>query len=284
MADFLISLFDEGLALATIRSHRSAIGAVHRGFSDGSSVSSSEFISRIVQACFRQRPPARRLVPAWDLPCVLQALARPPFEPMAGASLKLVSVKTAFLLAVASGQRRSALHALSLAPGHVRWERGGVRLVPAPGFIAKNQLASSAPVEIFLPSIASASSVRDDRLWCPVRALKYYIDRTKLVRTTPALFIGSVRPHLPVSLATISRWLVEAIRAAGEEALAQPAVRAHDTRAIAASWALFNGASVEDIQKAAYWSSANTFISCYLRDVVASRPAFAEAVLAAGSA
>ena len=79
---------------------------------------------------------------------VLQALAKPPFEPLAEASLKDVTVKTVFLMAIALGQRRSALHALSTAPGHVRWERTGVRLIPNPSYIAMNQTASLAPVEI----------------------------------------------------------------------------------------------------------------------------------------
>ena len=281
--DFLIELFDEGLALATVRGYRSAIGAVHAGFPDGSTVASNESISRIMKAFFIKRPPSRSLVPSWDLTRVLQALARAPFEPMAEAPLKQVAVKTAFLLAIASGQRRSALHALSLAKGHVRWERGGVRLIPSPGFIAKNQTAGSPPVEIFLPTISSLSSVRADRLWCPVRALRWYIKRTESVRSSPVLFISSIRPHLPVSTATVSRWLVLAIHAAGDDALVQSPAHAHETRAMAASWALFNGASVDEIKRAAYWASSNTFVSCYLRDVVAGRPSFAEAALAAGS-
>ena len=45
------------------------------------------------------------------------------------------------------------------------------------------------------------------------------------------------------------------------------------------SWALFNGASLKDFQQAAYWSSPNTFISCYLKDVLTAEASFASAVL-----
>ena len=62
-------------------------------------------------------PPVRKLLHSWSLPVVLEALAKPPFEPLAEASLKDVTVKTVFLMAIALGQRRSALHALSTAPG-----------------------------------------------------------------------------------------------------------------------------------------------------------------------
>ena len=66
---------------------------------------------------------------------------------------------------------------------------------------------------------------------------------------------------------------------AGPEALISGRFRAHDTRSVSSSWALLNGASLKDIQQAAYWSSPNTFISCYLKDVLAAEASFASAVL-----
>ena len=71
-----------------------------------------------MRALFLQRPPVRKLLPSWSLPTVLEALSKAPFEPLAEASLRNLTIKTAFLVAIASGQRRSALHALSSAPGH----------------------------------------------------------------------------------------------------------------------------------------------------------------------
>ena len=40
-----------------------------------------------------------------------------------------------------------------------------------------------------------------------------------------------------------------------------------DTHGLSTSWALFNGASIDQIQKAAFWSNSNSFISCYLWDM-----------------
>ena len=113
---------------------------------------------------------------------VLRALAKAPFEPLHKVSLHCLAIKT-FLVAIASGHRISTLHALSIETGHVRWEPAGVRLVPSPDFIAKNQSPSSQSVEIFLPSMLSFSSVEADKVWCPVRALKWYLDRTKAKRS-----------------------------------------------------------------------------------------------------
>ena len=132
---FLIALFDKGRSVSTVNGYRSAIAAFHTGFADGSRFSTAPSLSGLVRAFFLKRPPARKPLPAWSLPGVLEALGIAPFEPLAEASLRDVTIKTVFLMAIASGQRRSALHALSAAPGHIRWERGGVRLIPNPSLI-----------------------------------------------------------------------------------------------------------------------------------------------------
>ena len=284
IADFLISLFDKGRSLPTIRGYRSAIAAVHRGFSDGSGVSNSPFLTHLLKSFFLKRPANRRLTPAWGLPLVLDALAKPPFEPLCKASLHHLSIKTAFLIAIASGQRRSSIHALSNAPGHIRWERHGVRLIPKPSFIAKNQTDSSGAIEVFLSPLSEFSSVKEDKVWCPVRALKWYLDRTKVFRKNDQLFLISRQPYSPASRETISRWLVEAIQAAGPEALlSENPPKAHETRSISTSWALFQGIPLEDIMKAAFWRSPTSFTSFYLKDVPSGDVRFASSVLRAAS-
>ena len=205
---------------------------------------------------------------------------------MGSSSLHHLTVKTIFLMAIASGQRRSALHSLCLTPGHIRWERRGVRLIPKASFIAKNQTASSGPVEIFLCPLSDHSSIVEDKVWCPVRALKWYVDRTKSCRNHEQLFLISREPFAPASRDTLSRWIVEAIQAAGPEALAAGGrpPHAHDTRSVSTSWALFQGVFLDDILRAAYWRSPNTFISCYLKDVPAGEESFAVAPLVAAAA
>ena len=258
----------------------------------------STLVFRTVRACrprrpwvvfyglsfFLKRPPVKKLLPSWSLPVVLEALAKPPFEPLGEASFRDLTIKTVFLLAIASGQRRSALHALSTATGHVRWERGGVRLLPNPSYIAKNQTAASGPVEIFIEPLSTHSSVIEDKVWCPVRALKFYWHRSSPKRMGDQLFVITKEPFSPASRDTISKWIVAAIQAAGPEAIGPGNVpHAHDTRGISTSWALFNGVSMDEIQKAAYWRSPNSFISFYLKDIPAAEPAFSRAALSAAA-
>ena len=79
----------------------------------------------------------------------------------------------------------------------------------------------------------------------------------------------------------MSRWIVNVIKAAGQEAMVDSASpHAQDTRGISNSWALFAVVPQEDILLAAYWSSPNSFISYYLRDVPALRATFSNTVLA----
>ena len=49
------------------------------------------------------------------------------------------------------------------------------------------------------------------------------------------------------------------------------------------SWALFAVVPQEDILKAAYWSSPNSFIAYYLRDIPAAEPDFSRAALSAAA-
>ena len=83
---------------------------------DGRSVGAHYWVKQFLRGVKRRRPPRVRRAAAWDLPLVLQALSRAPFEPMAGSSLRLLSIKTAFLLAVTTAKRVSELHALSISP------------------------------------------------------------------------------------------------------------------------------------------------------------------------
>ena len=233
---------------------------------------------------FVERPPQKPLIPSWDLNQVLQALTRTPFEPIAHASLMDLSIKTAFLLAVATARRRSELHALSIDPGHLRWEPHGVRLVPHSSFVAKNQSATFQPPDIFVPAIKTVPSVQEDKLWCPVRALKWYLARTKPLRgSTSQLFVSTNRPHAAVSRDTVSRWIVRAIHSANPNWLPDTPVHAHETRAVATSWAFFKGVPLPDILRAAAWKTPSTFVSCYLRDVLQAEGRVGRSVLTAAA-
>ena len=280
LCSFFVALFDEGKQVSTIRNYRSAIAAIHSGFQDGSSIGTNHTITMLLRGMFHQRPPRQRLAPSWSINDVLSHLSKEPFEPIHNSPLDALTKKTVFLVAVASARRRGEIHALSVDPGFIRFSPEGVYLLPNPNFLAKNQSESFSPAPIFLPTMSSASSMREDRFVCPVRALKWYIEKTKALRKSNALFLIPRSPYTSASKDTISRWLVELI-----SLFASPddRPRAHDVRACAASAAWFRGVPLTDILRAASWKTPSTFVSRYLTNVVSADTRFARSILRGSS-
>jgi hypothetical protein len=105
---------------------------------------------------------------------------KPPFEPMRLSSIADLTRKTAFLLSLAMAKRNSEVWAFS---SDVRFglNKMNVTLSFLPGFIAKKvDRPETALNPVIIPSLSSLGG-RDlpDRTKCPVRALCFYLDRTK---------------------------------------------------------------------------------------------------------
>ena len=60
-------------------------------------------LHRLLSSFHRDRPKSSRNLPKWNLSVVLNELTKAPFEPMKDTDLKHLTLKTAFLLALASG-------------------------------------------------------------------------------------------------------------------------------------------------------------------------------------
>ncbi len=84
-------------------------------------------------------PPRPRTVPPWDLPTVLRALAGPPFEPLQSSSLRVLSLKTALLLALASVKWVGDLQDLSVNPVCLKFGPNDSKVVLKPrlGYVPK---------------------------------------------------------------------------------------------------------------------------------------------------
>ena len=210
---------------------------------------------RLLSSFHRDRPKSSRNLPKWNLSVVLNELTKAPFEPMKDTDLKHLTLKTAFLLALASGKRRSEIHAwvANKVSNLGQWEK--VALFSSSDFIAKNQLAregsqSVSPVTIPALTTIVDRQFKDDRNLCPVRALRYYLDRTKDLRGSHSLlFISFKKGHTSdIRPATLSSWLKQTIllcyKQADQQALDLVQVKAHDIRAFAASKAFYGGVVV----------------------------------------
>jgi len=262
IADFISHLYNKGLQYSTINGYRSMLSAVLPCI-DGHKVGQHPYVIQLLKGVFNSRPPQVRLVPEWDLLKVLEALQKKPFEPLIQAPLKVITLKTVFMIAITSFRRCSDLQSFSIGEKSVNIQSKGITFVRHG--LAKQDRQSHRKATVFIPAFP------ENRKLDPKRCLYYYLKATERFRKSPdgedetKVFLGLNEPHRPVSAQTISHWIVETLRLTlGDRNLK---VKAHSTRALGPSLALFRGASVESIMQAADWSSESTFIRSYLRDL-----------------
>ncbi|XP_076048954.1 uncharacterized protein LOC143029809 [Oratosquilla oratoria] len=222
---------------------------------------------------FRKSCPPREITSPWDVALVLNSLRGPPYEPLRDAHLKDLTLKTVFLLALASSKRVGELHAISYRVAHSKgWQEVSFTFLPQ--FIAKNQDLAKADPRFWSFSIPSlydfVGGEHAEMVLCPVRAIRTYLRRTKPLRPDlPRLFVSSRGKPKPVTKTSISYWIKEVIRRAYTMSPTDcPRAKAHDLRAIGTSLAFRKNLSVNQVLQAGIWKSQTTFTSFYLKEVM----------------
>ncbi|KAL0161734.1 hypothetical protein M9458_045459, partial [Cirrhinus mrigala] len=214
--EFLQARFSTGLAHSTLKVYVAAISAYHAPLG-GMSVGKNPLVTRFLRGALRLRPPTRPYIPTWDLAVVLEALCRPPFEPIEEIPDRLLTIKTALLLALTSLKRVGDLQALSVAPSHLEFAPGMTKafLYPRPGYVPKVPTNTPQPVvlQAFCPPPFREPDQQKQNCICPVRALDAYVHRAALWRKSEQLFVcyGPPKKGRPATKQTISRWIVDAI-------------------------------------------------------------------------
>ncbi|MPC51459.1 hypothetical protein E2C01_045305 [Portunus trituberculatus] len=152
------------------------------------------------------------------------------------ASFRDVALKSSFLLAVASARRQ--------------------RL--------NSQVTNLSPTSTFL----FFGNSEEDRLLCPVRAVREYLCRTRdCCPRCSHLFEPQhiVHPH------TISHWIRQVVRRThvniSEEDMHLVWVKAHEVRAVATSALFRKIQSILAVLRAGTWRRMSTFASFYLRNI-----------------
>ena len=151
--------------MSSLRGYRSTLSAVFRFHLP--SLSSDPVIRDLLRS-FRLSSAERVMrPPAWDLSKVLTYLVSPAFEPLSQASFRALTMKTLFLLALATAKRVGELQALS---SMVTFVAGDACLSYIPQFVAKSEsLIRSIPRSFLVKSLADfAAGLDTDLLLCPV--------------------------------------------------------------------------------------------------------------------
>ena len=189
-------------------------------------------------------------------------------------SFKFLTWKTVFLFALASGRRRSEIHAVRRDKLYHsdNWDSVTCQI---DHFLCKNQehsLSGDMFKSFSIPALCPIVGREDkeDRALCPIRALRYYLKRRdKEKQSKTALFVPLRETQGELAKSTLSSWIKDCIvfclRNCSTEAAVLHRVKAHDVRALAASWSLKGGVPVQDIMLACTWRNHTTFTSHYLK-------------------
>ena len=157
-------------------------------------------IIRLLKGVFNSRPPKVKLLPEWDLQLILNMLQNKPFEPLSQASLKLITYKTVFLMAICTFRRCSDLQSLQLGEGSVCVQKKGITFVRHG--LSKRDRQKHFGSKIFVPAFTKNAKLD------PKRALYFYLKKTVSLRTKTdgssedKLFLAVRDPHHPISSQT----------------------------------------------------------------------------------
>ncbi len=185
-------------------------------------------VSTFMRGVRRLRPVRPMAVPSWDLSVVLEGLVTAPFEPLESASEQILSLKVTILLALTSLKRVGDLQAFSV--------------------------------------IETCMDIAPGLVKVTLRPRPGYM----VWRKSSQLLVcfGAGRRGLATSKQRIYHWVTDAISAYEARNLPSPlSLRAHSTRGVASSQALFRRVPLEDICVVAGWSSLHTFVKFYNLDV-----------------
>ena len=221
----------------SLNAFRSAISSVHDRV-DGVEVGKHPMVTRLLKGAFHDRPPLPRYIATWNVQSVLDYLEG--LGTNTSLSLKQLSHKLCMLLALTRPSRSADLAALQI--DRCRFNPEGVTFLPAT--LAKQSRQGKTLTEYFFPSFSH------NRELCPVTTLQKYIDVTSSLRPEGKvkLFVAIVKPHNPVSSATIARWLRDVLQQAGIDI---GIFGAHSIRGASSSAAAAAGVTTNDILKAA---------------------------------
>jgi hypothetical protein len=244
-----VERFDGGAAFGTIRSLRTAISMALPEF-DGVRIGEHPLVSEVLRGMQQQRPAMPRYSTTWDTDRVVAWLAG------LGRNSLLDELalrrKTLALVAITTIARSSDLARMRFSTLVFGPTRASVQCKPLKN---SGALMRDVPID-------RAANV----LICPVAALEEYVARTRhRARADDEIWLtvpDRLLQHHALSPKTIASDLKAVLAAAGVDT---DVFKAHSIRAAAASKAIDQGASVDDVMKRGRWSSKEVFTRFYDR-------------------
>ena len=210
-------------------------------------------VSWVLKGVFNERPPRPKYALVWNVDQVLSIFRKD--GDSTSLSLQDLTIKTAMLLALTHPCRGADLAELDLR--NRSYVQKGV--VFQPSHLSKQSCPSHHNINFFFPKY------EEDKHLCPVEALRAYEERSLPFHNNVGencIFRSFIGKHGPVTSSTIARWIKLCLQKAGVDT---SKFKAHSTRAAAATKAAMSGLTVDEIMKAADWSSEGVFQKFYYR-------------------
>lgn len=205
--EFLTSEFNRGRAYRTLNVYRSAISSTCPKI-DSVRVGEHPLVVQLLKGAYNLRPPLPRYSSTWDVSLVVSFIGG--LGVNESLSLKDLSQKLGFLLALTSMERVSEVVSHDL-----RYRC----FIPEGVTFALPDLTKKSRAGQDLKTSFHASFEENPNL-CVVKCLRVYEHCTSEFRpldpSKPSkLFLSYIRPHKPISGASLRRWLKDIISRAG---------------------------------------------------------------------
>ena len=257
---FLTQLHDEGLGYSAINTAKSMLSAMFQVI-HSRDIGNEVLVKRFMKGIFQLKPSLPKTGFTWDVQIVLKFLDTIDNQT---ASLRMLSVKLAVLIALTTGQRCQTLSALNIRNIELNSDYVKIRV----GELLKQSKPQQHLNEIYIETFRNNPKI------CVVNVLNIYLRKTKRLRTDPSLFVITQKPYSAASKATIAAWIKLGLKLAGIDlGLFTP----HSTRSASTS-AVVTKVPIDTIIKTAGWSNECTFRKFYKRPVT-NNAAFSKAIL-----
>ena len=279
ICDFFLYLFkDRQIRPSSIEGYKSAITFFLR-LASGYDLSSCSVVADLIRSFKREKPIPPRVEVKWDISLVLRFLQSETFRPES-VSMRNLSLKTLFLVALAAGRRRSELHALERDSLVFQPGLQGCAARPHPRFLSKTHITTkgvSSLRPVVIPALPPEPA--DVISLCPVRTLRLYVDRSDVFRSPEqkALFLSySQSVTKDISPQTVSKYIRHAVidayrslESASDDVIDSLHVKAHQVRHVAHSLGQLGNLSLTEIIRTGDWTQPSTFVKHYLQHVSA---------------
>ncbi|KAI8437235.1 hypothetical protein MSG28_010551 [Choristoneura fumiferana] len=249
---YLMLIFKKGASYQTLNCHRSALSLII-----GSNLGNDDRIKRWFKGVYKLRPCIPRYSSTWDPATVLSYLKH--WFPLETLDLRKLTLKSAMLLALTTGQRVQTLSLIKF--NNIIHREEGIDIILTD--IQKTSAPGRFMNKLSLPFFINNPDI------CPAKTLLQYLKVTNGLRRNSncvRLFLTVKSPHKPASTQTISRWLKSVMKVSGIDV---NKFTSHSTRHAASSQAHRAGLTTDSILRAVGWSSrSTTFARHYNRPLI----------------